>query len=58
MCHYLAAVLRIRIRNRIRSHRIHVFLGVLDLDPDSLVTGVDHDFALVPDQDPTSIMEK
>jgi hypothetical protein len=40
----LAAVLRIRI------HRIHIFLGLLD--PDPLVRGMDPDPALDPDPDP------
>ncbi len=35
------AVLRILIRIRIRIHRIHMFLGLLDTDPDPLVTGMD-----------------
>ncbi len=43
----LLAVLRIRIR--IRIHRIHMFLGLLD---DPLVRGMD------PDPDPFIIMQK
>ncbi len=42
----LTAVLRTRI------HRIHVFLGLLDPDPDPLVTGLD------PDLDPSNIKQK
>jgi hypothetical protein len=44
------AVLRIRIR----IHRIHMFLGLLDPDPDPLVRGMDP--ALDPD--PSIIMQK
>jgi hypothetical protein len=44
----LTAVLRIRI------HRIHVFLGLLDPDPDPLVRGMDPD----PDLDPSNIKQK
>jgi hypothetical protein len=40
----LKAVLRIRI------HRIHMFLGLQDLDPDPLVRGMD--------PDPSIIMQK
>ncbi len=46
----LSAVLRIRIRN----YRIHVFLGLLDLDPDPLVRGMDPDL----DLDPSNIKQK
>jgi hypothetical protein len=46
------ALLRIRIR--IRIHRFHVFLGLLDLDP--LVRGIDPDPA--PDLDPSIIKYK
>jgi hypothetical protein len=42
------AVLRIRIR----IQRSHVFLGILDPDPDKLVIGMD------PDSDPSIIMQK
>jgi hypothetical protein len=42
------AVLRIRIR----IHRIHTFLGLLDPNPDPLVRGMD------PDLDPSIIMQK
>jgi hypothetical protein len=45
---YIPVVLRIRIR----IHRIHVFLGLLDPDPDSLVRGLD------PDPDPSIIKQK
>ncbi len=50
----LSAVLRIRI------HRIHVFFGLLDPDPDPLVRGMDPDPdpALDPDPDPSIIMQK
>ncbi len=44
----LVAVLRIRI------HRIHMFLGLLD--PDPLVRGMDPDPS--PDPDPSIIMQK
>ncbi len=44
----LTAVLRIRIR----IHRIHVFLGLLDPDPDPLVRCMD------PDLDPSNINQK
>ncbi len=37
---------------RIRIHRIHMFLGLLDPDPDPLVRGMD------PDPDPYIIMQK
>jgi hypothetical protein len=46
----LTAELRIQIRIRIRIHRIHVFLGLLD--PDPLVRGMD------PDLDPSNIKKK
>ncbi len=46
--HVLESVLRILIR--IRIHRIHVFLGLLD--PDPLVGGMDTDLAPAPDPDP------
>jgi hypothetical protein len=36
---------------RIRIHRIHVFLGLLDPDPDPLVRGMDPD-PLVRGMDP------
>ncbi len=38
---HITAVLRIRIR--IQIPRIHVFFGLLDPDPDPLVTGKDPD---------------
>jgi hypothetical protein len=38
---YLQAVLRIRI------HRIHMFLGLLDQDPDPLVRGIDPDPSII-----------
>jgi hypothetical protein len=37
---------------RIRIHRIHVFLGLLDPDPDQLVRGMD------PDPGPSIIKQK
>ncbi len=37
---------------RIRIHRIHVFFGLLNPDPDPLVRGMD------PDPDPSIIMQK
>jgi hypothetical protein len=43
---------------RIRIHRIHVFLGHLDSDPDILVRGLDPDPDLVPDPDPSIIEQK
>jgi hypothetical protein len=49
---YLKAVLQIRI------HRIHMFLGLLDPDPDPLVRGMDLDLALDPNPDPSIIMQK
>jgi hypothetical protein len=50
-CHVpLKSVLRIRIR--IRNHRIHMFLGLLDPDPDLLVRCMD------PDPDPSIIKQK
>jgi hypothetical protein len=57
----LTAVLQIRVRIRIRIHRIwihriHVFLGILDPDPDQLVRGMDPD--PVPDLDPSNIKQK
>ncbi len=42
---YLVSVLRIQIR--IRIHRIHMFLGLLDPDPDPLVRGMDPDPSIV-----------
>ncbi len=39
---------------RIRIHRIHMFLGLLDLDPDPLVRGMDPD----PGPDPSIIKQK
>jgi hypothetical protein len=47
-----AAVLRIRI------HRIHVFLGLLDPDPDLLVRGMDPDSDPAPDLDTSIIKQK
>ncbi len=44
----LKAVLRIRFR----IHRIQMFSGLLDPDPDPLVRGMD------PDPDPSIIMQK
>jgi hypothetical protein len=49
ICVNLPAVLRIRI------HRIHVFLGLLDPDPDRLVRGMNPDPA--PDPDPSIIKQ-
>ncbi len=40
----------------IRIHRIHVFLDLLDPDPDPLVRGMDTDPA--PDPDPSIIKQK
>jgi hypothetical protein len=45
---YFIAVLRIRI------HRINMFLGLLDPNPDPLVIGMDPD----PDPDPSSTKKK
>jgi hypothetical protein len=42
----LKSVLRIRIQIWIQIHRIHMFLGLLDLDP--LVRGMDPDLARDP----------
>jgi hypothetical protein len=50
----LTAVLRIRIR----IHRIHMFLGLLDLDSDPLIRGMDPDPALAPDRDPSNMWQK
>jgi hypothetical protein len=50
----VVAVLRIRIRIRIWIHRIHVILGLLDLDP--LVRGIDPDPD--PELDPSNIKQK
>jgi hypothetical protein len=36
----------------IKSHRIHIFLSLLDLDPDPLVRGMD------PDPDPSITKQK
>ncbi len=46
------------LRIRIRIHRIHMFLGLLDPDPDPLVRGMDTDPhpALDQDPDPSIIM--
>jgi hypothetical protein len=43
---------RIRIQNRIRIHRIHMFLGLSDPNPDPLVRCMD------PDPDPSFIKQK
>jgi hypothetical protein len=40
----------------IRIHRIHMFLGLMDLDPDPLVRGMDPDPA--PDLDSSIIKQK
>ncbi len=47
-------VLRIQIRTRIRIHRIHMFLGLLDPEPDPSCRGMDPD----PDLDPLSPSKK
>ncbi len=44
------------LRSRTRIHRIHVFFGLPDPDPDPLVRGMDQDPALDPD--PSIIMQK
>ena len=49
---YFLTVFRIRIR----IHRIHVFFGLPDPDPNPLVRGMDPDPAL--DKDPSIIMQK
>jgi hypothetical protein len=43
----LVSVLRIGIRIQIQIYRIHMFLGLLDPDPDPLVTSMDPDPALI-----------
>jgi hypothetical protein len=48
----LTAVLQIGIR----IHRIQMFLGLLDSDPDPLVRGMDPD--LDQDLDPSNIQQK
>jgi hypothetical protein len=48
---HITAVLRIWIQIRIQIPRIHVFLGLLDPDPDPFVRGMDPD----PDLDPSNI---
>jgi hypothetical protein len=40
-------VLRIRIRIRIQIHWIHMFLGLLDPDPDPLVRSMDPDPSII-----------
>jgi hypothetical protein len=40
------------LRIRIQIPRIHVFMGLLDPDPDPLVRGMD------PDLDPSNIKQK
>ncbi len=35
------------LRIRIRIHRIHMFLGLLDPDPDPLVRGMDPDHSII-----------
>jgi hypothetical protein len=47
-------VFRIWIRSRI--HRIHMFLDLLDPDPDPLVRGMDPAPDPAPDPDPSIIM--
>jgi hypothetical protein len=56
----LTAVLRIRILIWIRIHRIHVFWGLLDPNPDRdpLVRGMDPDPDLDPDLDPSNIFRR
>ncbi len=51
-------VLRIQIRIRIRIHRIHMFLGLLDPDPDPLVRCLNQDPDPALDPDPSIIMQK
>ncbi len=46
------------MRIRIQIHRIHMFLGLLNPDPDPLVRGMDPDPALDQDPDPSIIMQK
>jgi hypothetical protein len=41
----ITAVLRIRSRIRIQILQIHVFLGLLDPDPDPLFRGMDPDLS-------------
>jgi hypothetical protein len=55
---HITEVLRIRIRIRSQIPRIHVFLGLLDPDPDldPLVRGMDPDPD--PDLDPSNIKQK
>ncbi len=55
---HITAVLRIRIRIWTQIPRIHVFLGLLDPDPDSdpLVRGMDPDPD--PDLNPSNIKQK
>jgi hypothetical protein len=43
---------------RIRIHRIHVFLGLQDPDPDPLVRCMDPDPDPALDPDPSIIMQK
>ncbi len=52
----LSPVSGIWTRIRIRTHRIHMFLGLLDPDPDLLVRGMDPDPE--PDPDPSIIKQK
>jgi hypothetical protein len=45
----------------IRIHRIHMFLGLLDPDPDPVVRGMDPDplvRGMDPDLDPSNIKQK
>jgi len=57
---YLALLNLLKAVLRIRIHRIHVFLGLQDPDPNPLVRGMDPDPdpALDPDPDPSIIMQK
>ncbi len=58
--HYKKQAQKPVLRIRIRIHRIHMFLGLLDPDPDPLVRCMDpdQDPALDPDPDPSIIMQK
>ncbi len=47
---------KVGFRAVFRIHRIHMFLGLPDTDPDPLVRGMDP--APAPDSDPSIIMQK